>query len=151
MAFSEPVLVVDDDLVFAAVATSILQALGVKTVVTAHDGQAGVQALHDAKDPIGLIILDLNMPKLDGLAFMRAISMTGFSGHIVVSSGESGKIVQSAQNMGRMLGMNVLGALKKNLSSWTKSPSCWSVWKNQLTRPGTKETMATGRMSARTC
>ncbi len=113
MPFSEPVLVVDDDIVFSTVATSVLQALGVTTVLTAHDGEEGIEAVRKAKEPIGLIILDLNMPKLDGLAFMRAISLTGFKGQIIVSSGESGKIVQTAQNMGRMLGIDILGALKK--------------------------------------
>lgn len=113
MPNSEPVLVVDDDLVFSTVATSVLQALGVETVLTAHDGEEGIEAVRKAERPIGLIILDLNMPKLDGLAFMRAISLTGFTGQIIVSSGESGKIVQTAQNMGRMLGIDILGALKK--------------------------------------
>lgn len=113
MPFTEPVLVVDDDVVFSTVATNVLQALGVTTVLTAHDGEEGIEAVRKAGQPIGLIILDLNMPKLDGLAFMRAISLTGFTGQIIVSSGESGKIVQTAQNMGRMLGIDILGALKK--------------------------------------
>ena len=113
MPFKEPVLVVDDDYVFSTVATNVLNALGVENVLTAHDGEEGIEAVRKAEEPIGLIILDLNMPKLDGLAFMRAISLTGFAGQIIVSSGESGKIVQTAQNMGRMLGIDILGALKK--------------------------------------
>lgn len=115
MASTEPVLVIDDDPIFSTVATSVLNALGVETVLTAGDGEEGIEAVRKAEIPFGLIILDLNMPKLDGLAFMRAISLTGFAGQIIVSSGESGKIIQTAQNMGRMLGIDILGSLKKPL------------------------------------
>jgi EAL domain-containing protein (putative c-di-GMP-specific phosphodiesterase class I) len=116
MPIDGPVLVVDDDPVFITVTDNVLRALGVSEVLCANNGEAGIKTLCGSPDPVRLIVLDLNMPKLDGLGFMRAASSAGFSGDIIISSGESGKVIQAAQLMGRMLGINILGALKKPLN-----------------------------------
>ncbi len=113
--YSEPVLVVDDDPIFRAVAADALKALGVGTVLVAEDGSEGLELLARKDPPIGLIILDLNMPKLDGLAFMRNLPAVGFGGQVLILSGEDGSILKSALNLGKMLNANIVGALKKPL------------------------------------
>jgi CheY-like chemotaxis protein len=80
-------LLVDDDPLFLAVAESVLQSLGQNVAATASDGDDGIAALDQAAPPIDVIILDLNMPRLDGLAFMRAAALSGFRGQIIISSG----------------------------------------------------------------
>lgn len=56
------------------------------------------------------------MPKLDGLAFMRAAAHSGFAGQIIISSGEAESVVRSAQRMGELLGVRIGGALKKPIT-----------------------------------
>lgn len=64
------VLVVEDDLALSDVLAFTLRHAGFETV-TAHDGLAGLDAWR-AEQP-DLIVLDLNLPKLDGLAVCRRI------------------------------------------------------------------------------
>lgn len=63
-------LIVDDDLVLADVLSFTLRRSGFQ-VTAAHDGQAALD-LWKTEHP-DLIILDLNLPKLDGLAVCRRI------------------------------------------------------------------------------
>jgi two-component system chemotaxis response regulator CheY len=48
-----------------------LQELGFKTVHEAVDGEEGLRQM--LSRPIGLVISDFNMPKLDGLGLLRAV------------------------------------------------------------------------------
>jgi EAL domain-containing protein (putative c-di-GMP-specific phosphodiesterase class I) len=115
MAYQLNCLIVDDDPIFTVVAESILKTLTSGTIAKATNGLAGLDLLRTHAQP-DLIFLDLNMPDLDGLAFMRAASESDFSGSIVISSGESAAIVRSAEAMGKMLGVSVVGSLRKPLT-----------------------------------
>lgn len=106
-------LVVDDDPMFNLVAESVLKSLTRGKVVTTANGREGLATLADGI--FDFVFLDLNMPDLDGLAFLRAASEVGFKGRIVISSGEDRSILQSAQTLGRMLGVSIAGALRKPL------------------------------------
>ncbi len=64
------VLLVEDDLALSDVIVFTLQRAGFE-VISAHDGWSGV-ALWEQEAP-DLVLLDLNLPKLDGLGVCRAI------------------------------------------------------------------------------
>lgn len=109
-------LIVDDDPMYAMVASGILSTLTSGKLRTASSGRAGLASLAgDARDT-NLVFLDLNMPDVDGLAFMRGAHEAGFAGHLVISSGESPAVLRSAEAMGRMLGISILGVLRKPLT-----------------------------------
>ena len=65
-----PILVVDDDPKIVSLVKTYLEREGFR-VVAAADGQSALRAFTDS-DP-GLIVLDLMLPELDGLALMRII------------------------------------------------------------------------------
>lgn len=65
------VLVVDDQLTMRSLIQSTLQQIGFKDITTAVDGEDGFKSL--IQKPAHLVISDFNMPKLDGLSFLRAI------------------------------------------------------------------------------
>ncbi len=65
------VLVVDDQMTMRALVRSSLQQMGIVDINDAADGEAGLHAL--IAKPVNLVISDFNMPKLDGLGFLRAI------------------------------------------------------------------------------
>jgi len=67
---SAPVLVVDDDPKIVSLVKTYLEREGFR-VVTSADGRAALQAFHDHRP--GLIVLDLMLPELDGLALMRIV------------------------------------------------------------------------------
>jgi DNA-binding response OmpR family regulator len=64
------VLVVEDDLALADVVSFTLRREGYE-VVSAHDGLAALDRWHEESPD--LIILDLNLPKLDGLAVCKRV------------------------------------------------------------------------------
>ncbi len=65
-----PILVVDDDPKIVSLIKTYLERDGFR-VVTANDGSAALAAFNDLKP--GLIVLDLMLPELDGLALMRIV------------------------------------------------------------------------------
>ena len=64
-------LVVDDQLSMRALVANSLKQIGVVDVREAPDGESGLREL--IAKPAHLIISDYNMPKLDGLGFLRAV------------------------------------------------------------------------------
>jgi two-component system chemotaxis response regulator CheY len=70
-AASIRVLVVDDQLTMRALIRSALQEIGFKDITDAGDGEEGLRSL--VTQPVHLVISDFNMPKLDGLGFLRAV------------------------------------------------------------------------------
>ena len=114
---SAPLLIVDDDPIFLAVTEGIVASLGFTNVLTAVSASDGLNALTVARHSFRLIILDLNMPGIDGLAFLREASSLGFAGGVIISSGETEAVLRSAGQMGRLLKINVLGTIKKPVSA----------------------------------
>ncbi len=112
-------LLVDDDPIFLAVAESVVQSLGDHSVTAVDSAEAGLAAIRAGVADHDFIILDLNMPGLDGLGFMRAAAELGFGGSVIISSGEHEAVLRSARVMGEMLRMSILGALRKPLSPAT--------------------------------
>ncbi|WP_438752918.1 EAL domain-containing response regulator [Pararhizobium sp. O133] len=108
-------LIVDDDPMYVMVADSILSSLTSGSVSKASNGSLGLEALRAGGSKLDVVLLDLNMPDIDGLGFMRAASEVGFDGNIIISSGETPAVLRSAEAMGKMLGISVLGALPKPL------------------------------------
>ena len=108
-------LVVDDDPIALAVAETILRSVGVGSVVCASSGSEGLAHLSKNAGVIDCVLLDLNMPHLDGLGFMREAAKARFNGKLIVVSGEGDAILRSAGRMAELLGIKILGVVKKPL------------------------------------
>lgn len=67
------VLVVEDEESARSYIDMVLRDMGVQTVMTAHDGRAGLEAFGDFEDGIDLIICDWNMPRMSGLDFLKQV------------------------------------------------------------------------------
>ncbi len=76
-------LVVDDDPAWLALYRMAFDSHF--EIFEATDGQQGLEAL-DSVDP-DVIVLDLRMPRMDGLDFIRRLGTRGIRGSIVVCSG----------------------------------------------------------------
>ena len=64
------ILVVDDDPTFIKVMTDKLSSVGYE-VISAKDGEEGLKMAFEIKPD--LVLLDVKMPKLDGIGFLKAI------------------------------------------------------------------------------
>jgi len=78
------ILVVDDDATFRLTTAALLQADG-HEVETAADGQQAVEALRARR--FDLLLVDLRMPGIDGIALVEALRLWGFGIPILMISG----------------------------------------------------------------
>jgi two-component system chemotaxis response regulator CheY len=68
------ILIVDDSLFDRKLLVNLLKKAGVKNeILQAGDGEQGLQVLSSHYEEIGLILLDWQMPKIDGIEFMRGV------------------------------------------------------------------------------
>jgi PAS domain S-box-containing protein len=85
-AFSGTILVIDDEDVVRQVCVAMVEALGFKAV-EARDGEEAVRIFQDRGNEIDLILIDLTMPRMDGVATSRELRRIRPDVRIVLSSG----------------------------------------------------------------
>jgi len=108
------ILVIDDESFILSVTVAILGRLGCSNVDTAANGAIAIEKINDKADSsYDLVICDLNMPVLDGEGFIRKAGECGFSGALVLATGEESELLEQALELARTLNLNLLGALTK--------------------------------------
>jgi PAS domain S-box-containing protein len=93
---SETVLIVDDEDMVRMVCCEMVQGLGYKTM-DASDGIAAVDMFRAHAEEISLVIMDLSMPQMDGLAASAEIRRIRPGVHVILSSGYSEE--EAARNL----------------------------------------------------
>ena len=111
------ILVLDDDPLQLKLLARQLNGAGYERVVGCLNAATALEALTDPARSIGLIFLDLNMPGVDGVAFLRLLAERHFTAGVVLVSGEDPRLVETAVRLGESHHLNVLGALPKPV--WT--------------------------------
>lgn len=109
------VLVVDDDAAVARFVASALWRMGVADVTIARDGVQALEIDVGAGSGIGLVITDLQMPELDGIAFLRHLASRGYRGAVLLMSGADERLLKAVEGLAQSLDLNVLGVLGKPL------------------------------------
>ena len=115
------ILVVDDDPFMLKVIGRQLSDLGCQTVVTTTSGADAVAACTQNGSPPDLVLLDLNMPDMDGLEVLRLLGISKFAGDIVFLSGEDATTMRAAETLARAHQVRVLGTHVKPLTRETLS------------------------------
>jgi two-component system, cell cycle sensor histidine kinase and response regulator CckA len=80
------ILIIDDEEAIRVAASSMLKHLGYQ-VLLAHDGQEGLQMYNIHSQSIDLVLLDMIMPRMGGLACFRELRMVNPRVRVLVSSG----------------------------------------------------------------
>ena len=112
-AFERGVLVVDDNCDQRDYFSHILPRVGESIVFTAASGQEALQLLSANAGRIGLVICDLQMPGMDGMALLRRIGESSHDLSVIVSSSADAGVMRSVELMGKAIGLRVLGSLPK--------------------------------------
>ncbi|MES2306321.1 MAG: response regulator [Gemmatimonadota bacterium] len=86
------ILVVDDEAVIRSIAKRVLERAGFQ-VITAVDGQDGVELFQQHLAAVALVVMDLVMPRLDGEEAMTAMRQLRSDVPFVVISGFSSEMV----------------------------------------------------------
>ena len=107
------VLVVDDDNFQLDVLGQQLSNLGWNRVLFAPSGEAALQLYDLHQADIRLIMSDLSMPDMDGLVLMRHFARRQLDAAIILISGVSDEILNSAAGLASAHGLHLLGVLSK--------------------------------------
>ncbi len=105
------VLVVEDDRFQRLALIQLLKKVGVKAIMSAEDGQQALELIQ--QHTFDVVICDLSMPKMDGLALIRRMSECQFKGSILLLSAMEESLLRSAAKMVSIFKIRMIGALAK--------------------------------------
>ncbi|WP_016832238.1 EAL domain-containing protein [Herbaspirillum lusitanum] len=112
----ETLLIVDDSSLQRLHTVGLMRELGVEMIYEAGDGQEALDLLALLKLPPSLVIVDLEMPGMDGVEFIQHLQERKLNFPIIVASSRETSLLASVETMIEALGMHVLGALQKPLN-----------------------------------
>jgi EAL domain-containing protein (putative c-di-GMP-specific phosphodiesterase class I)/FixJ family two-component response regulator len=107
------VVVLDDDPFMLKLLGRILATLGLNRITTCSSGAQALGVISDHDAGIDVVLLDINMPEMDGIEFIRQLVSINYSGDVILVSGEGNRMLESMQRLVRSHGLRMLGALHK--------------------------------------
>jgi len=105
------ILVLDDESFMLKLLSRILSNLGYTAVTLCDSGEAALERI--AETGPNLILLDLNMPEMDGIEFVRHLVERHYVGSLILISGEDERMLQTAEKLVQAHKIPILGHLHK--------------------------------------
>jgi EAL domain-containing protein (putative c-di-GMP-specific phosphodiesterase class I) len=125
------ILVLDDESFMLKLLSRILSNLGYTAVTLCDSGGAALERI--AETGSNLILLDLNMPEMDGIEFVRHLVERHYVGSLILISGEDERMLQTAEKLVQAHKISILGHLHKPVK-----PDALSALLEKWTPPATK-------------
>jgi EAL domain-containing protein (putative c-di-GMP-specific phosphodiesterase class I)/FixJ family two-component response regulator len=107
-------LVIDDSEVQRQFMVELCGDMGIDYVLQAVDGIDGIAQLK-TNPQIEAIILDLEMPGMDGVQVLHEMARLGLDPAVIVASARESVLLNVVESMGKSLGLRLLGVLQKPL------------------------------------
>jgi EAL domain-containing protein (putative c-di-GMP-specific phosphodiesterase class I)/DNA-binding NarL/FixJ family response regulator len=132
------ILVLDDEAFMLKLLRRILSNLGFTSVTLCDSGRAALERVAMGDGAPNVILLDLNMPEMDGIEFVRHLVDRHYPGSLILVSGEDERILQTTEKLVRAHKIPILGYLHKPVK-----PDALAALLEKWTPPSTE---ATGSM-----
>lgn len=113
MASARPILVLDDEPFMLDLLRHMLEREGFDEVVCMGDGAAALGWLDAQAEPPQMVVLDINMPGMDGVEFVRHLAQRRFTGCLLLVSGEDEILLQSTEKLARAYELLTTTPLRK--------------------------------------
>ncbi|HUY82225.1 MAG TPA: EAL domain-containing response regulator [Acidobacteriaceae bacterium] len=110
------ILILDDEPFMHKLLVRMLDNLGYTSVTACENGHAALALIDSTNNSPNLILVDLNMPEMDGLEFVRHLVERRFNGSLILISGEDERMQQAAEKLATAHNVTVLGHLHKPAS-----------------------------------
>ncbi len=113
------IIIVDDDQFQLKLLSHQLAMVGYEHVTAYDDGKTALDQMKGKMLDSTVIILDLNMPNMDGLEFLEHLRNSQFKGALLLVSGEDARVLQAAEKLAGSYNLQVLGHLSKPVQQET--------------------------------
>lgn len=107
------ILIIDDEPFALKLLTHQLAQLGLMEVTAHEQAEEALSTLEDNPGVTELVLCDLQMPRMDGVEFVRHLARIGYTGNLVLVSGEDERILQTAEKLANAHRLKILGVLHK--------------------------------------
>ncbi len=107
------ILILDDDHFMLRLLTRMLTNRGYTSVSACDNGADALKKIEVADTCPDLILLDLNMPDMDGIEFVRYLVDRHYMGSLILVSGEDERMLQTAEKLVHAHKIPMLGYLHK--------------------------------------
>ena len=104
------VLITDDDQFMQSLMERMLGTLGISQIAKADDGQAALDWLEGPENKADVILLDLNMPGMDGLETLRHLAARDEPPALVLIRGEDTRVLSNARGLSNAWAANAWAA-----------------------------------------
>ncbi|AWB65064.1 diguanylate phosphodiesterase [Saccharobesus litoralis] len=109
------VMLVDDDEMVFVITKPLFNKLGINEVKFVEDGQQALDLIKQQHE-FDLVILDLNMPNMDGIEFLSSLGAMNYRKPILINSGTDDRLLGAVKKMAVAHNLIVVDALTKPLS-----------------------------------
>ena len=128
------VLVVEDHAFQREVALRLLGQIGVQHALQAADGHGALTLLARQPKPMDVVLVDLDLPRMDGVEFIGHIARERLAYAVVVLTALDPALLNTVQIMARASGLRVLGTLEKPLTAAKLQQALESFSRDEETR-----------------
>jgi EAL domain-containing protein (putative c-di-GMP-specific phosphodiesterase class I)/DNA-binding NarL/FixJ family response regulator len=107
------ILILDDDPFMLKLLKVMLAQQGFTRLTAYDNGEKALLQLNETQNPVDLIFLDINMPGMDGVEFIRRLVECHYGGSVILVSGENSRILESVERLIEAHHLIPLGRLQK--------------------------------------